>query len=124
MYLGYFQRICLVPRKVITGFHRFFLLLSTQLWGYIVENGKENVFSHILGYYSLSASKHPRYSRTRNSITGIAISSVIFYDYYFYPSHSFFPHFMIQEVTTFRDFWFQRRIMKCGDHEFRGLFLE
>ena len=29
----------------------------------------------------------------------------------------------IQEVPAFRDFWFQRVIMKCGDHEFRGLFL-
>ena len=28
-----------------------------------------------------------------------------------------------QEVPTFRDFWFQSAIMKCGDHEFRGLFL-
>ena len=30
---------------------------------------------------------------------------------------------VIQEVPAFRDFWFQRVIMKCGDHEFRGLFL-
>jgi hypothetical protein len=28
----------------------------------------------------------------------------------------------IQEVPAFRDFWFQGLIMKCGDHEFRGLF--
>ena len=26
----------------------------------------------------------------------------------------------IQEVPAFRDFWFQRVIMKCGDYEFRG----
>ena len=30
---------------------------------------------------------------------------------------------VIQEVPAFCDFWFQRVIMKCGDHEFRGLFL-
>ena len=29
----------------------------------------------------------------------------------------------VQEVPAFRDFWFQMVIMKCGDHEFRGLFL-
>ena len=26
-------------------------------------------------------------------------------------------------VPAFRDFWVQRVIMKCGDHEFRGLFI-
>ena len=31
--------------------------------------------------------------------------------------------FELQEVPAFRDFWFQMVIMKCGDHEFRGLFL-
>ena len=29
----------------------------------------------------------------------------------------------IQEVPTFRDFWYRMVILKCGDHEFRGLFL-
>ena len=29
----------------------------------------------------------------------------------------------VQEVPAFRDFCFQRAIMKCGDHEFWGLFL-
>ena len=29
----------------------------------------------------------------------------------------------VQEVPAFRDFWFQRVIKKCGDHEFWGLFL-
>ena len=28
----------------------------------------------------------------------------------------------LQEVPAFHDFWFQRVIMKCGDHEFLGLF--
>ena len=35
-------------------------------------------------------------------------------------------HFMtltIQEVPAFRDFGFQSVIMKCEDHELRGLFL-
>ena len=30
---------------------------------------------------------------------------------------------VIQEVPTFHEFWFQRVIMKCRDHEFWGLFL-
>ena len=30
---------------------------------------------------------------------------------------------VIQEVPACRDFWYQRVIMKCGNHEFRGLFL-
>ena len=34
-----------------------------------------------------------------------------------------FEYNKLQEVPAFRDFWFQRVIMKCGDHEFRGLFL-
>ena len=33
------------------------------------------------------------------------------------------PGRLIQEVPAFRDFWFRMAIMKCGDHEFRGLFL-
>ena len=32
---------------------------------------------------------------------------------------NYIPLFLhIQEVPTFRDFWFQKVIMKCGDHEF------
>ena len=67
---------------------------------------------------SLSASKHPRYSRTRNSITGIAISSVIFYDYYFYPTFS--PHFMIlNNLLVFFNFVGipDEQVMNCT-HEF------
>ena len=29
----------------------------------------------------------------------------------------------VQGVPAFHDFWVQRVIMKCGDHEFRGLFI-
>ena len=29
----------------------------------------------------------------------------------------------VQGVPAFRDFWVQRIIMKCGDHEFGGLFI-
>ena len=48
-------------------------------------------------------------------------------EFYFYKTAQFFclsfPHNRkIQEVPAFRNFWFQRVIMKCGDHEFRGLF--
>ena len=34
------------------------------------------------------------------------------------PNHLILICSAIQEVPTFRDFWFQRLIMKCGDHEF------
>ena len=39
------------------------------------------------------------------------------------PSNSGNDIFASTGVPAFRDFWFQKVIMKCGDHEFRGLFL-
>ena len=39
------------------------------------------------------------------------------------PTITYAMFFMLQEVPTFRDFWYQRLIMKFGDHEFRGPFL-
>ena len=31
--------------------------------------------------------------------------------------------FFLQEIPAFRDLWFQRVIMECGDHDFQGLYL-
>ena len=46
--------------------------------------------------------------------------------YFLYPHRDYDSSresIQLQKVLAFCDFWFQRVIMKCGDHEFRGLVL-
>ena len=46
--------------------------------------------------------------------------------YFLYPHRDYDSSresIQLQKVLAFRDFWFQRVIMKCGDHEFRGMRL-
>ena len=58
-------------------------------------------------------------------LDNIDIRHLMFFDFLIY--HRFkgrtLIKYLIQEVPAFCDFWFQTVIMKCGDHEFRGLFL-